>query len=75
MAEAATEVDTRRDKQRTLIMLKPFICLKCGVHLGMTDGKSLMMGAGSVLGTVAVKCSGCGGVRVWRPLKGKGAGS
>jgi hypothetical protein len=53
------------------MLLKPFICLKCGVHLGMTDGASLKMGIGAVLGVTAIKCGDCGAVRVWRPVKRK----
>jgi RNase P subunit RPR2 len=71
MAEVATEMVTRRNQRRTLMLLKPFICLKCGVHLGMTDGASLKMGIGAVLGVTAIKCGDCGAVRVWRPVKRK----
>jgi hypothetical protein len=72
MAEIATEDVTRCDKRRAVMLLKPFVCLKCGVSLGMTTGKGLQSGAAIILGTVAIKCGGCGAIRVWRPVKGKG---
>jgi hypothetical protein len=72
MAETIAETVTRCDKRRAVMLLKPFVCLKCGVHLGMTNGKGLQSGAAIILGTVAIKCGGCGAIRVWRPVKERG---
>lgn len=70
MAETVSETVTRCD-QRRVVMLKPFVCLKCCQPMGMTDGKRLILGKVSLLGAAALKCE-CGAIRVWRPVKGRG---
>ncbi len=73
MEATVAETDRGVNQARVMRLLKPFVCRKCGSCLGITDGKSLEMGTGSLLGVAAIKCGGCGAIRVWRPMK-EGAG-
>lgn len=71
MAEMATGLDTRGDKQRTLKLLKPFVCRNCHALFGVTDGDALRLGGAFIVGRAVLKCACCGAIRVWRPLKEK----